>query len=63
MTNLEQEHKSIDKTQPGVGHEEEDEVSTLGVHEAAGEIVDHGDVASLPGPDHDHYDQIGRAHV
>ena len=48
---------SCDWSLPWISHEEEDEISTLGVHEPTGQIVDHGDVASLPGPDHDHHQQ------
>ena len=54
---LQEEQKTIDKAESRVGHEEKDGVGDLGVHEAVGEIVDHGDVASLAGSDHDNDDQ------
>ena len=54
---LQQEEESISQAQPGIGHEEEDEVGALGVHEAAGQVVHYRDIPRLPGPDHDHDDQ------
>ena len=64
---LQQEEEGVDEPQPRVRHEEEDQVGALGVHEAARQIVDHGDVSSLPGPDHNHNNQeeqhLGLSHV
>ena len=54
---LQEEQKTIDQAESRVGHEEKDGVGDLGVHEAVGEIVDHGDIASLAGSDHDNDDQ------
>ena len=64
---LKQKEKCIDETQSWVRHKEQNEVGTFGVHEATCQVVDHGDVARLPGPDHDNHNQekqnLGLSHV